>query len=180
MLEQTIWLWNHTSHTKVYFNEFVPNVLRDNMGMIIFDLQVFEGFEMPKASYVSGCTLWHFNSTFSSPLSTSSAYKRFTKKFSSVMNLSLHTSNSRTKPAELDFEYCSNTKVRFCAKKKFLALVFQLQARWKQSFLIELMNNKVINKSYEQMSQRRVFLGNRKQCTMAKMARLCSKIMTPP
>ena len=28
-LEQTIWLWNHTSHTKVYFNEFVANVFRD-------------------------------------------------------------------------------------------------------------------------------------------------------
>ena len=25
-------------HTKVYFNEFVANALRDNMGMIIFDL----------------------------------------------------------------------------------------------------------------------------------------------
>ena len=25
MLEQTIWLWNHTSHTKVHFNEFVAN-----------------------------------------------------------------------------------------------------------------------------------------------------------
>ena len=28
----------HTSHIKVYFNEFVANALRDNMGMIIFDL----------------------------------------------------------------------------------------------------------------------------------------------
>ena len=37
-LQQTIWLWNHKSHTKIYFNEFVANVLRDNMGMIIFDL----------------------------------------------------------------------------------------------------------------------------------------------
>ena len=42
------------------------------------------------------------------------------------------------------------------------------------------MNNKVINKSYEQMSRRRVFLGNREQCTMAKMAKLCPKNMTPP
>ena len=25
-------------HKNVYFNEFVANVLRDNMGMIIFDL----------------------------------------------------------------------------------------------------------------------------------------------
>ena len=36
-LEQTIWLSNHASHTKVYFNEFVANALRDDMGMIIFD-----------------------------------------------------------------------------------------------------------------------------------------------
>ena len=27
-----------TSHTKVYFNEFVANALCDNMGMIMFDL----------------------------------------------------------------------------------------------------------------------------------------------
>ena len=26
------------SHTKVYFNEFVSSALRDNIGMIIFDL----------------------------------------------------------------------------------------------------------------------------------------------
>ena len=37
-LLQTTWLWNHTCHTKVYVNEFVANVLLDNMGMIIFDL----------------------------------------------------------------------------------------------------------------------------------------------
>ena len=29
---------NHTSHTKVCFNEVVANALRDNMGMVIFDL----------------------------------------------------------------------------------------------------------------------------------------------
>ena len=32
ILEQTIWLSNHTSHTKVYFNEFVANALCDNIG----------------------------------------------------------------------------------------------------------------------------------------------------
>ena len=32
MVQQTIWSRNHTSHTKVYFNEFVANVLRDDMG----------------------------------------------------------------------------------------------------------------------------------------------------
>jgi hypothetical protein len=31
-------LYLNTSHTKVYFNEFVANVLRYNMGMVIFDL----------------------------------------------------------------------------------------------------------------------------------------------
>ena len=29
---------NHTFHTKVYFKEFVANALRNNMGMVIFDL----------------------------------------------------------------------------------------------------------------------------------------------
>ena len=32
----------HTSNTKVYFNEFVANALRDNMGMIIFDLWLLD------------------------------------------------------------------------------------------------------------------------------------------
>ena len=27
-----MWASNHTFHTKVFFNEFVANVLRDNMG----------------------------------------------------------------------------------------------------------------------------------------------------
>ena len=39
MLLQLIWLWNHRSQTKVYFNEFVANDLRDNMDMIIYDVQ---------------------------------------------------------------------------------------------------------------------------------------------
>ena len=32
ILLETIWPSNHTSHTKVYFNEFVANALRDNIG----------------------------------------------------------------------------------------------------------------------------------------------------
>ena len=32
MLLQTIWPSNHTSHIKVYLNEFVANALRDNIG----------------------------------------------------------------------------------------------------------------------------------------------------
>ena len=31
ILKQTIWPWNHTFHTKVYFNEFFANVLRDTL-----------------------------------------------------------------------------------------------------------------------------------------------------
>ena len=30
---------NHTSYTKVYFNEFVANVLRDDIGIVIFGLR---------------------------------------------------------------------------------------------------------------------------------------------
>ena len=38
-LEQMIWLSNHASHTKVYFNEFVAKLLRDDIGIVIFDLR---------------------------------------------------------------------------------------------------------------------------------------------
>ena len=38
ILKQTIWPRNHTSHKKNYFYEFVANVLRDNIGILIFDL----------------------------------------------------------------------------------------------------------------------------------------------
>ena len=72
-LEQTIWLWNPTSHTKFYFNEFVANVFRDNMGMIISDLpRLWQLLEAK--NIISWCTLWHFNSTFGSSHSASSAY----------------------------------------------------------------------------------------------------------
>ena len=74
MLLQTTWLWNHTSHTKVYVNEFVANVLPDYMGMIIFDHRGCGGWEAK--NIVSRWTLWHFNSTLGL-----SAPKRFTKKF---------------------------------------------------------------------------------------------------
>ena len=38
IVKQTIWQSNRASHTKLYFNEFVANVLRDNIGTVIFDL----------------------------------------------------------------------------------------------------------------------------------------------
>ena len=48
MLKQTIWSRNHASHKKVNFNEFVANVLRDDMGIIVFDLRGHGGCLMPK------------------------------------------------------------------------------------------------------------------------------------
>ena len=67
ILKHQIWPSNHTSHTKVYFNDFVLNVLCDNMGMIIFVLRGCGGCQRPKTSYLKA----H---------SASSAYQRFTMK----------------------------------------------------------------------------------------------------
>ena len=39
---------NHKSHTKVYFNESVANVLRDNIGIVIVDLRGHGGCKRPK------------------------------------------------------------------------------------------------------------------------------------
>jgi hypothetical protein len=39
MVQQTIWPRNHTSHIKVYFNEVFANVLRDDIGIVMFDLR---------------------------------------------------------------------------------------------------------------------------------------------
>ena len=38
MVLYSIWPRNHTAHKKFYFNEFVANVLRDVIGIVIFDL----------------------------------------------------------------------------------------------------------------------------------------------
>ena len=82
---------------KFNFNEFVANVLRDNMGMIIYDFWGCGGCQRPKTSYL-GCTLWRFNSTLGSSLSTSSAYQRFTTKWNQFqLPFSLHFLNSRMK-----------------------------------------------------------------------------------
>ena len=68
---------NHTSHTKVYFNEFVVNVLRDNIGIVIFDLRGHGGCWRPKTPLRG--QKWHegvnllkkvFNKSFSTPSKT--------------------------------------------------------------------------------------------------------------
>ena len=48
MVYYLIWLRNHTSQKKFYFNEFVANVLRDVIGIFIFDLRGHGGCERPK------------------------------------------------------------------------------------------------------------------------------------
>ena len=54
MLKQMIWPLNHTSHTKLNFNGFVANVqLRDNIGIIIFDLWGHGGCWRPKMAWRS-------------------------------------------------------------------------------------------------------------------------------
>ena len=57
MVKQTIWQSNHASHTKLYFNEFVANVLRDNIGIVIFDLRGHGGCWRPKTPL--GDQKWH-------------------------------------------------------------------------------------------------------------------------
>ena len=41
-MEQMIWLYYIHPTQKIYFNEFVANALRENMGMIIFDLWLLD------------------------------------------------------------------------------------------------------------------------------------------
>ena len=48
MVQQLIWPKNHTSNKKIYFNEFVANVLRDVIGIVIFDLRGHGGCQRPK------------------------------------------------------------------------------------------------------------------------------------
>ena len=52
-LEQTIWLWNHTSNKKVYFNEFVANVLHDT------GLELAQVPRVPGTRRNSEHHLWH-------------------------------------------------------------------------------------------------------------------------
>ena len=99
ILEQMIWLWNHASHTKVHFNECVANVGHNHLG----PPRLWRLLEAK--NIISWRTLWHFNSTFGSSLSASSAYLRFTIKLSLSASFSLHISNSWTKPSVLDLYY---------------------------------------------------------------------------
>ena len=68
---------NHTSHKKIYFNEFVANVLRDVIGIFIFDLRGHGGCYRPKTplggqNYHEGVDLLKkvLNESFSAPSKT--------------------------------------------------------------------------------------------------------------
>ena len=43
MVKQTIWQSNRESHTKLYFNEFVANALRDNIGIVNAEFRGYGG-----------------------------------------------------------------------------------------------------------------------------------------
>ena len=89
---------NHTSYRKFYFNEFVANVLHDNMGMIIFDLRGCGGCQRPKTSYLGA----HFGNLTqrsvhpSAPVLLTKDSPRSFITYDSQPPFSLHISNSRT------------------------------------------------------------------------------------
>ena len=66
ILLETIRLWNHTSHTKVYSNEFVANVLRDKIGIVVIDLWGYGGCQRPKT------LIWPHTMVLASPLTKNS------------------------------------------------------------------------------------------------------------
>ena len=88
-LEQTNWLWNHTFHTKVYFNEFLANALRNNMGMIIFYLWDCAG---------QGTLLTQRSIHPTAPVLLTKDSPRNEISCDSQPLFSLHISNSKTKP----------------------------------------------------------------------------------
>ena len=78
--------------TKVYLNEFVANVLRNNMG-IFWPPRLWRLLEAKNV--ICWRILWHFNSTFSLSHSVQSVMLiKDEKEMRSVMTLSLHFSIS--------------------------------------------------------------------------------------
>ena len=73
-LEWRGWRPNCTTYRKFDFNEFVANILRHFWPPRLWRL-------LEAKNIISRRTLWHFNSTFGSSHSASSAYQRFTKKW---------------------------------------------------------------------------------------------------
>ena len=123
MLEQTIWGLNHASHTKVYFNEFVANVLRDDIGIVIFDLRGHGGCQRPKTpfggqKYHEGVDLLKrvFNESFSAPSKTpwriqsDLSYDLRLERYSDLRGHSMYIA---TRQAHLEAPLCSNTRMEY-------------------------------------------------------------------
>ena len=69
MVLKSIWPRNHTSHKKFYFYEFVANVLRDNIGIAIFEIQGHGGCWRPKGgNFLKKAFNKSFSTTSKTPL----------------------------------------------------------------------------------------------------------------
>ena len=108
MVRQQIWRRNHTSHKNFYFNEFVANVLRDVIGIVIFDLHG-DSYRPHAIQRPLTLALWDGPNIELKCQSVRSLYGVWpltaSMEVKNVHHISLHISNSRTKPAGLDFQY---------------------------------------------------------------------------
>ena len=106
MVEETRSRTNHTFYKKINFNEFVANVLHDNMGMISFVESVRD-----QKQHIS----WHtlaLSVHLSAPVLLTQDSSRYEIRSEFQPPFSLHMSNSITKPAGLDFkDYISRVKI---------------------------------------------------------------------
>ena len=141
MLEQTIWGLNHASHTKVYFNEFVANVLRDDIGIVIFDLRGHGGCQRPKTpfggqKYHEGVDLLKrvFNESFSAPSKTpwriqsDLSYDLRLERYSDLRGHSMYiaTRRARLEAREAGFLVCTIDILDLKRRRNFLEQSSQL------------------------------------------------------
>ena len=107
ILKQTIWPRNHTSHRKIYFYEFVANVLCDDIGILIFEIH--RGCQLPKT--IQQPQTFALSDGQNIELKCQSERSLYgvwpltaSMEIKNVHHISLHISNSRTKLAGLDFQ----------------------------------------------------------------------------
>ena len=100
---------SHPNHT-FYFYRFVEYVFCDNMGLIVFDPRGCGGCQRPKTSYLGAHfgTLTQFLAHPSAPVLLTKDSPRNFISYDSQPLFSLLISNSRTKPAGLDFQCMHN------------------------------------------------------------------------
>ena len=112
MVEQTQSQKNHIHYRKFYFNEFVANVLRDNMGIIIFDLWNVEAVRGQK-HHISPHTQCSVHPKVPVLLTKDSIRNEISYNFQPPF--SLHISNSRTYsmfPIKRTVFLCTETLVK--------------------------------------------------------------------